>query len=130
MFLGLPHREMAGWGVFIASPTIIVVGHKQQLFVDGRTGQAMFTVWCPSHVSRPLGSIAVDRWIRPLPRLSGAHRIVWCYSPRVPRCGPLCADCPMSHRTGYCSLSGAPPGRWLTAHFMDLFIVFLGFFCS
>jgi hypothetical protein len=46
--------------------------------VDGRTGQSIayqtctVTVRCPGHVSRPLGSIAVDHWIRPLPRLSGA----------------------------------------------------------
>jgi hypothetical protein len=49
-------------GVFIASPTIIVVGQKQQLSVDGRTGQSSahrtFTVHCPVpyHVSQPLGS--------------------------------------------------------------------------
>jgi hypothetical protein len=29
-----------------------------------------------SHISRLLGSVAVDRWIQPLPRLSGAHRMV------------------------------------------------------
>jgi hypothetical protein len=31
------------------------------------TGHALFTVWCPSHISRPLGSVAVDHWIRLLP---------------------------------------------------------------
>jgi hypothetical protein len=73
-------------GVFIASPTIIVVGQKQQFFVDGRTGQSgahqICTVHClvPYHVNRPLGSVAVDRWIWPLPRLSGVHRTVQCYS--------------------------------------------------
>jgi hypothetical protein len=35
-----------------------------------------------------------------------------------------------AHRTGYCSLSGAPRGCWLTAHFMDFFADSLGFFCS
>jgi hypothetical protein len=58
--------------VFIASPTIIAVGEKQPLSVDGRTGQFgahwTSTVYCPVpyHVSRSLGSVAVDRWIRPL----------------------------------------------------------------
>jgi hypothetical protein len=39
MLLGLLHLEMVGWeeGVFIASPTIIVVGQKQQLSIDGHT---------------------------------------------------------------------------------------------
>jgi hypothetical protein len=37
MLLELPHLEMAGSGVFIASPTIIIVGQKQQLSVDGHT---------------------------------------------------------------------------------------------
>jgi hypothetical protein len=51
MLLGFPHLEMAGSGVFIASPTIIVVGQKQQLSVDGHTGQSgahrTCTVHCP-----------------------------------------------------------------------------------
>jgi hypothetical protein len=57
------------------------------------------------HVSRPLRYIAVDRWIRPLARLSGVHQTIWCYNPRVPGCGPLCSDCPVptgqsvAHRT-------------------------------
>ena len=50
MLLGLPHLEMADWGVFIASPTIIDVGQKQQLLSTGapdspvQTGHALFTV--------------------------------------------------------------------------------------
>jgi hypothetical protein len=90
MFLGHPHLEMAGCGVFIASPTIIVVGQKQQLSVDGRIGQSgahrIRTVHCPvpCHVSRSLRSVAIDHWIRPLSRLSDAHRTVWCYNLRAP----------------------------------------------
>jgi hypothetical protein len=38
MLLGHPHLKMVECGVFIASPTIIVVGQKQQLSVDGRIG--------------------------------------------------------------------------------------------
>jgi hypothetical protein len=34
-----------------------------------------------------------------------------------------------AHRTGYCSLSGALPGRWLTGYFMDFFTDSLGLFC-
>jgi hypothetical protein len=44
------------------------------------------------------------------------------------------ARCPTrqsgAHRTCYCSLSGAPPVRWLIDHFMDFFDVSLGFICS
>jgi hypothetical protein len=60
MLLGLPHLQMAGWGVFIASPTILAVGQKQQLFVDARTdspvhtGHALFIVRCPA--------TSVERW--------------------------------------------------------------------
>jgi hypothetical protein len=32
MLLGLPHLEMAGWEVFIASPTLLVVGQKAVAF--------------------------------------------------------------------------------------------------
>jgi hypothetical protein len=37
MLLGLPHLEMVGWGgIYSPPPTIIVVGQKQQLSVEGR----------------------------------------------------------------------------------------------
>jgi hypothetical protein len=106
---------------------------KQQLSVDGHTVQsgANRTWHCSlfgaRHVNRPLGSVAVDHWIRPLPRLSDAHRTIRCYSPRAPTCRPLYAGCP-----------GVPPDspvhtgqilftvlcatrRWLTALFLDFF---------
>jgi hypothetical protein len=54
-------------GVFIASPTIIAVRQKQELSVDGRTVQSAALA-----TSATVGSVAVDRWIRQLPRLSGA----------------------------------------------------------
>jgi hypothetical protein len=56
MFLGLSHIEMAGWGYLQPSPTIIAIGQKQQLSVDIRTGQALFTVRCPA--------TSADRWGR------------------------------------------------------------------
>jgi hypothetical protein len=61
---------------------------------------------------------------------------IWCTSdspvlqPESARCGPLCVDCPGVPPDRYCSLSGAPLGRWLTVHFMDFFADSLGFFCS
>jgi hypothetical protein len=100
------------------------------------------TVHCPvpCHVSGPLGSVVVDRWIWPLPRLSSAHQTVWCYNLRAPGCGPLYADCLVSHWSihwtvwcipdKHCSLFGAPRVRRLTTHFLDFFVVSSGFFCS
>jgi membrane glycosyltransferase len=50
MMLGLPHLEMAGWGVFIAPNTKLVVGEKLLLSSAHRTirwctGQC--TIHCP-----------------------------------------------------------------------------------
>jgi hypothetical protein len=85
-------------------------------------------VRCPGHVSRPLGSVAVDRCIRPLPdnpvhiEQSGAttrERLVagsLCRLHQIVQCTP----------DKYCSVSGAPLGRWLTAHFLDFFVVSFG----
>jgi hypothetical protein len=52
-------------------------------------GHPLVNVRCPGHVSRPLGSVAVDRWIRPLPRQSGAtarERLVVGLSVQTVRC--------------------------------------------
>jgi hypothetical protein len=67
------------------------------------TGQALFTVQCPRHVSRPLASVAVNRWIRPLPRLSSAHRTVRCYNPRAPGVGLSAQTVRVSHQTVWCT---------------------------
>jgi hypothetical protein len=101
-----------------------------------RTGHALFTVHCLMPWPRqPTVGICSSRPLDPIvARLSGAHRTVRCYSPRAPSCRPLCADCPVAHWVlrctldKYCSLSGVPLVRWLTIHFMDFFVVFLGFF--
>jgi hypothetical protein len=117
-------------GVFIISPTILDVGQKAECSVVGRTRH----VRCPSHVSWSLRSVAVDHWIQLLPRLSGAHRTDRCYSPESTWLRALCADCPITHWTVrctpdmYCSLSGVPQECWLTVHFLDFFVVSLGFF--
>jgi hypothetical protein len=89
MLLGLPHLEMAGWGgiyrphppnscwtessSFLSTGTPDTVRCQPRLpTVEvyssrplGPTGTQ--TVRCPGHVSRPLRSVAVDCWIRPLP---------------------------------------------------------------
>jgi hypothetical protein len=57
MSLGLPHLEMAGWGVFIAPNTKLAVGGKLLLSVVHRT------VWCPCPVRLAVRFIrASDRW--------------------------------------------------------------------
>jgi hypothetical protein len=132
ILLGLPHLQMASWWGIYSLPHNSSHWTKNDCFCRW----AHRTVRCPSHASRPLRSVAGDRWVQPLPKQSGAHRTLWWYSPRVPGRGPLYADYPVHHWTVwctpdmYCSLSGAPPKRWLTAHFMDFFTVSLGFFCS
>jgi hypothetical protein len=130
-----------GWlRVFIASPSLLAIEQKAATFCRRahQTVQCAPDIHCSlsgaCHVSRLLGSVAVDRWIRPLPRLSGAHRRVQCYSPRAPVVVLSVQTVRVSHQTvwctpdKYCLLSGAPPGCWLAAHFMDFFTDSLGFF--
>jgi hypothetical protein len=93
------------------------------------------TVRCPGHISRPLGFAAVNRWIRPLLGCTPNGLVLqpksaWSRAslrrlPGVPSDSPVRPD-------RYCSLSGAPQVRWLTAHFMDFFAVSFGllFFLS
>jgi hypothetical protein len=60
-------------------------------------------------------------------RQSGVHRTVRCHGPRSPVVGlsAQTARCPTgqfgAHQTCDCSLSGAPPVRWLTTLFLDFF---------
>jgi hypothetical protein len=57
MLLGLPHLEMADWGVFIGPNTILAVGEKLLL------STAHWTVRCPCPVRLAVGfDIAGDRW--------------------------------------------------------------------
>jgi hypothetical protein len=100
-----------------------------------RTGHTLFIVRCLPR--QPTVGVCSSRPLDPtITRLSGAHQTVWCYSPRAPVVGLSVQTVRVSHRTfrctpnWYCSLSGVPPGRWLTAHFMDFFANSLGFFCS
>jgi hypothetical protein len=92
------------------------------------------------HVSRPLASVAVDRWIRPLPSVrctpDSPVPTVRCYTPRAPVCGPSAQTVLLSHRTVrctpdmYCSLSGAPPGAGWQPSSRISSLIPLGFFCS
>jgi hypothetical protein len=92
-------------GVFIASPTIIAIGQKQQLSVDGRTGlsgaRQTCTVHCPVLWPRqPTLRVCSNRPLDPI-----VTQTVRCtpdspvLQPQSPRCGPFCADYPVSHRT-------------------------------
>jgi hypothetical protein len=103
------HTFKWSMGEFIASPTLLAIGQKATTFCRW----AHRTVWCAPdihcslsdacHVSRSLGSVAVDRWIQPLPRLSDAHRTVWCYRLRVPIVGLSAQTVRVSHRTIRCT---------------------------
>jgi hypothetical protein len=99
MFLGLPHLQMVGWGVFIASLTLLVVGQKQQLLSTGtpnspvRTRYTQFIVWCLPRQptigvcsNRPLDP-TVTQTIRCIP-----DNLV--LQPESARCGLLYVDCP------------------------------------
>jgi hypothetical protein len=67
MLVGLPPLQMDGGGVFIASPTIITVGQKQQLPVYERTRWSGAHWTCSVHCPVPC------HVNRPLPRMLGAH---------------------------------------------------------
>jgi hypothetical protein len=124
--------------VFIAPPhTIIAAGQEAAAFCR----RAHRTVHCttdkhysvPCHVIQPLGSIAVDRWIRPLPRLSGAvlqREGAWLRAPLRKLSG-----CPAgqfgAHQTGtvHCSVHHQCAG-WLPSTWISLVISFGFFFLS
>jgi hypothetical protein len=128
MLLGLPHLQMASWRVFITSP------HNCKRWIEAasfcRQAHRISTVHCPAPWPRQSTvGVCSSRSLDPtVPRQSGAHRTVRCCSPRVPRCGPLCTDCPVPDRLPFtvrCATSVLAD-----CHFMDFFAVSLGFFCS
>jgi hypothetical protein len=109
MLLGLPHLEMASWGVFIASPhncrhSIEAVAFSRRAH---QTARCTLNKQCSLSGALPrqpiVGVCSSHHWIRQLPRLSSAHRTVRCCSPRAPGSGPLYADCPVSHQTVRCT---------------------------
>jgi hypothetical protein len=112
---------------------------KQQLSVVGCTGQSSapldshYAVSGARHVSRPLAPVAVNHWIQPLPsvrcRLSGAPPDRPVLQPESACLWPLCADCPVLHRTVRCTPDSAvrcATRRWLTARFLGFFTDFFG----
>jgi hypothetical protein len=132
IFLGLPHLQMAGWGYLLPPATIIAVEQKAAAFYR-RAHRLPATIIAVGQKATSFCRRA-HRTVRCTPdkhcSLSGAlphHLIVGVYSSRP--LDPTVTQT-VSHRTGYCSLFGVPPVRWQTAHFMDFFVVSLGFFCS
>jgi hypothetical protein len=81
------------------SDSFLSMGTSDSLVLTGHT---QFIVRCPPR-QPTLGSVAVDRWIRPLPRLSGAHRTVRCYNLRVPVVGVSAQTVRVSHQTVRCA---------------------------
>jgi hypothetical protein len=88
MLLGLPHLEMAGWGVFIAPNTNRAVGEKLLLSAAHRTvrwctGQR--TVACPVRLAVAL-SEQVTVGVAGFPHriVRSSHRTVWWSSLWVP----------------------------------------------
>jgi hypothetical protein len=91
------------------------------------------TVHCPvpCHISRPLVFVAVDRWVQPLPRLSGAiawERSFWaslCRLHVVPPNSPV--------HTGYvtvhCPVGHQCVGWHVTVHCLRLLFLSLGLLC-
>jgi hypothetical protein len=132
MFLGLQHLQMAGWGVFIASPTLLAVGQKAAAFcwrahrtVRCASDRALFTVQC---LPRQLTvGVCTGRSL-----YSTVTQTVRCTS-----------DSPVLQPEGACPraplrrLSSCPTGqllyivlcanrRWLTVLFLDFIIVSFG----
>jgi hypothetical protein len=149
-FLGSHISKWLVEGYLYPPHTIVAVGQKQQLSVDGCTGQSgahrTIIVHCPvpCHVSRPLGSIAVDRWIRPLPRLSGATTRecpVWASLRKLPgvnrtvRCTPdrllftvgcttsALADCPLHSFLRCFFWASFPIESWTSTHLLCLLLM-------
>jgi hypothetical protein len=88
MLLGLPHLEMAGWGVFIAPITNIAVGEKLLLSASNRTvrwctGQR--TVACPVRLAVALSEqVTVGATGFPHRTVRSSHRTVRWSSLRMP----------------------------------------------
>jgi hypothetical protein len=134
MLLGLPHL-MSGWWVFIAFP--LNYSHWTERCCFYRRAHRI--IRCPPdmHCSWS-GALATsaDRWIRPLADFLVHIGQSYATARGCQVVGPSAqtAWCPTgqsgAHQTGYCSLSGAPPERWLTAHFIDFFAVSFGLLSS
>jgi hypothetical protein len=58
---GLDVLNGGGWGIYRPQPHLYPLDRKQQLSIDGHTGQSTVHCSVPCHVNRPLGSRAVNR---------------------------------------------------------------------
>jgi hypothetical protein len=122
MLLGLSHLRMAGWGGIYSPNPQTSRWTERSSFLSSGAPDRNCAVSGVHHVSRPLASVAVDRWIRPLPT-------VWCTpdSPVLHPEGvclrPLCADCPVVppdspvHTGEVLFTVRCATRRWLTALF-------------
>jgi hypothetical protein len=145
MFLGLPHLQMASWGVFI----VFLLNYRRwtETYYFYRRVHRIVRCTLDMHCSLS-GALATsaDRWGLQQSTIGSDHcQIVRC-TPDNPVLQPESAwlRAPLrrlpgvppnnlvhtgqfgAHRTGYCSLSGAPLVHCLTAHFMDFFAVSFG----
>jgi hypothetical protein len=136
MLLGLPHLQMPGWGVFIASPHTSSRLTERSSFLSTGAPDKHCSL-SGAQPRQPTIEVCSSRSLDPfVARVFCAHWTVRCCSPRAPDVGLSVQTVRVSHRTVrctpdmYCLLFGAPPERWLTVHFMDFFANSLGFFCS
>jgi hypothetical protein len=112
MLLGLPHLQMAGWGLFIASPHISSRWTESISFLSTgtldslvRIGHTLFTVRClPCQLTigacstRPL-DLTITQTVRCTPNSP-------VLQPKSAHCGPLCAHCPsvLANSLVHCSV--------------------------
>jgi hypothetical protein len=112
MLFGLPHFQMVGWRGINCLPLIYSRWTESWLLFR----RAHRTVRFPSHVSQLLRSVVVDCW----PGCPMHTRQSNTTTTRVPCCGPLCSDCPITQRTGtvHCSVRHQSAG-WLLASWIS-----------
>jgi hypothetical protein len=132
MLLGLSHLRMAGWGgIYSSQPQFYQLDKKQQLSVVGCTGQSgappdmHCAVSSARHVSQPLASIVVDRWIWPLPN----------YPVHIGQSGATARGrlsvAPLRRLSGCpTGQSGAPPGADWQPFSRVFLLIPSGLFCS
>jgi hypothetical protein len=89
---GLDVLNGGGWGCIYSPNPIFSHWTESNNFLSmGAPDKALFNVRCLPR--QPTVGVCGSQ---PLPRLSDAHWIIRCYSPRAPICGALCVDCPVA----------------------------------
>jgi hypothetical protein len=108
MFLGLPLLQMVGWGVFIASPHNYSCWTEAAAFCwrTHRTVRCIPDLHCSLSSALPCQPTVWVCSSRPLdPTVTQTIRCTPdspVLQPESARCGHLCAECPVSHRTVQC----------------------------